>query len=343
MAEKHSKIKVRIIPFVWIPFAELTTESFGLDQLNSDYSDSSISWSLDEAEPDFVLVINKIPFDTPNDVTVAPENIICLALEPPENKEVFDRNGHKQFHKFLACTRPVDRPKYEIHPPVFQIWSHRANEYFTNHNVLKTKEISVIASNITDIPGHRKRLSFLQTLRQLSHGAIEFFGRGTNPVQDKYDALLPYKYSVAIENSSIDNYFTEKITDCFVAETLPFYYGCTNIAEYFPQEALIWIDIEKQEQAWKTMQTAIANNEFEKRIDHIREAREIYLRQFHPASGFANIVKKYYDPTATKRKIKLKPYRAPLPFRFINKIRRQLIRMISKTDTLLSISPKQDV
>jgi hypothetical protein len=52
-----------------------------------------------------------------------------------------------------------------------------------------------------------------------------------------------YKYSFAIENFHNEYYWSEKIADCFLAWTMPIYYGCEYINNFFPLEAMIRIDI----------------------------------------------------------------------------------------------------
>lgn len=47
------------------------------------------------------------------------------------------------------------------------------------------------------------------------------------------EPLFDSMFHIAIENTSIANYFSEKIIDCFQTKTVPIYYGCTNIGEYF--------------------------------------------------------------------------------------------------------------
>lgn len=45
-------------------------------------------------------------------------------------------------------------------------------------------------------------------------------------------------FHIAIENTSINNYFSEKLLDCFRTYTIPIYYGCPNIADYFNIEGI---------------------------------------------------------------------------------------------------------
>jgi hypothetical protein len=46
-------------------------------------------------------------------------------------------------------------------------------------------------------------------------------------------------FGVAIENVSHNGYFSEKILDCFLLKTIPVYWGCSNISNFFKQEGII--------------------------------------------------------------------------------------------------------
>ena len=39
-----------------------------------------------------------------------------------------------------------------------------------------------------------------------------------------------------------DNYFTEKIIDCFASKTIPIYYGCPNLSKWFDMNGVITFD-----------------------------------------------------------------------------------------------------
>lgn len=67
---------------------------------------------------------------------------------------------------------------------------------------------------------------------------------GNNPmVGDSKDPLfLDYQFSVVIENCRLNNYFTEKLLDCLITKTIPIYYGCPNISNWFDTRG--WIILE---------------------------------------------------------------------------------------------------
>ena len=58
------------------------------------------------------------------------------------------------------------------------------------------------------------------------------------PSEEKKKCWNSY-FHIAIENSKNKNYFTEKIIDCFLTKTIPIYWGCSNIEEYFNKDGFI--------------------------------------------------------------------------------------------------------
>ena len=46
-------------------------------------------------------------------------------------------------------------------------------------------------------------------------------------------------FSLCIENSIHPGYFTEKITDCILHKTIPIYWGCPDISEYYNSNGFI--------------------------------------------------------------------------------------------------------
>ena len=123
----------------------------------------------------------------------------------------------------------------------------------------KNKLVSIIASNKSHLPGHQQRMHMLEQLKDYA----PLFGRGFNEVEYKEEALADYMFSVAIENA--DDWFTEKILDCFLTGTVPIYYGTPSITKWFNPDGIIFLedgfDIEKlDEDLYKSMESAIKDN-----------------------------------------------------------------------------------
>jgi hypothetical protein len=168
----------------------------------------------------------------------------------------------------------------------------------------KTKPLSCIVSDLKQLKGHRLRLKFVTKLQE-ELPQTDMFGKGINYISNKMDGLLPYRYSIAIENSSIPFYFTEKINDCFLAYTVPLYYGCKNISKFFPEKSFIPIDINDTTGTIKKIRDIINNDDWSARLDAVKEARELVLHQYQPLAGCAVALRGV--PSSSKQKIELNP------------------------------------
>lgn len=102
----------------------------------------------------------------------------------------------------------------------------------------KSELVSIIASNKSHLPGHQQRLHMIDQLKEYA----PLYGRGFNEVKYKEEALADYMFSVAIENA--DNWFTEKLLDCFLTGTVPIYYGTPNIGKWFNTDGMIFLEDE---------------------------------------------------------------------------------------------------
>ena len=125
----------------------------------------------------------------------------------------------------------------------------------------KTKFISFVSSNKRMCYGHQLRHQLYEIIKESTNQdiAVDVYGSiiGTsfgqkmgchiegypgNSWHDKSDALNDYMFSIVMENDKYDNYFTEKLTDCFATGTIPIYYGSKSIGEYFNTDGIIFID-----------------------------------------------------------------------------------------------------
>jgi hypothetical protein len=63
---------------------------------------------------------------------------------------------------------------------------------------------------------------------------------------DSKAPLFDSQFHIAIENTSCKNMFTEKLVDCLQTKTVPIYYGCTNIGDYFNLNGIIVVNSVKE-------------------------------------------------------------------------------------------------
>ena len=202
----------------------------------------------------------------------------------PEIRQMFDNKYH--YEKMIDVYDGIFTPERELvnrHEKIHFCytgsnlpWTKKSN--YKIHE--KTKLVSFIASSKLMCEGHQFRHDLHDrfkkrdesvteveykgsTWKKSEETSIDVYGSilgkpfGHNPGchlpfntpdwHDKGQGLNDYMFSVVLENAQCDDYFTEKITDCFATGTIPIYWGTKNIGKYFNPDGIIQIpkDIEK--------------------------------------------------------------------------------------------------
>ncbi|MDO4461480.1 MAG: glycosyltransferase family 10 [Bacteroidia bacterium] len=265
----------------------------------------------EDVEYDFVAIRGKYLRNTTS-FKVRRENIILCTSEP---RSVFDfpRDYVRQFGRVLSCQDTMRGNNVVMTPPILEWFSGLqftpskvkiATTYddYTSSSPKpisqRTKLLSVVSSNKAFSAGHQARLKFVETLKAHYGDQIDVFGRGFRSFEDKHEVLADYKYHIAIENSCSDNYFTEKLTDCFIEGAFPIYYGCNNINSYFPSEALCRIDINNPNEAIAAIDLCISSNVAEGATEILSQCRQMSLHDYNMFNLIAKNIDDIEAPTS---------------------------------------------
>ena len=197
-------------------------------------------------EADYAVVLDDIRPEDKESLQkhFPPSKRIFLQREPPEIRpKTLNTNGwlltgtYKSGQHHVAVPwilRPLREMMYELSDVEYKP---------------RDKPLVAIFSNKTKTWGQRQRLKLLRKLCQTRPDLVEVYGRGLNgaefngcykgPIEGKckYNTLRQYQYCLTCENSSHKNYFTEKLVDCFLSLTVPIYWGCPNLTDFFPKES----------------------------------------------------------------------------------------------------------
>lgn len=226
-------------------------------------------------ESDYVVVFNWVPELC--SVRCDPRKVWLAVMEPPNEQFRPWHQGASFFGRVFHGDSTVRGPRHTLDiNPVFWFFAKDFDFLQRVSPGDKPKALSWITSNRTDTRGHRRRMAFLERMR--SAVPLDLFGRGFAPIEDKWSALYPYKYSIAVENFRSPYYWTEKIVDCLLAWTMPLYCGCSLIERYIPPESVVQFDIDDPGSV-DVLRAAIAENRYERCIDAIAEARRLILRK----------------------------------------------------------------
>lgn len=120
-------------------------------------------------------------------------------------------------------------------------WYMKGNEKYDDFAYeKKNKNISIIASNKMMTEFHKLRIDTANRCRK--DNLADTYGTFSGVRCDDYDSVFrDYRYSIVIENSQSDYYFTEKLTSCFAAQTIPIYLGARKISEFFNVDGIIQV------------------------------------------------------------------------------------------------------
>lgn len=166
----------------------------------------------------------------------------------PESYKIFEKNKglEKEFdYIFTISEKLLDSlPNARFVPYCTGPWygSEKYGGIMTpdacNH---KTKNISVMASSQNISQYHKLRIAIAKKCK--SQKLADTYGSFDGGAYlDKIDHVYaPYRYSIVIENDEKPYYFTEKITSCFAAMTVPIYLGATKIGQFFNEDGIIKI------------------------------------------------------------------------------------------------------
>lgn len=245
-----------------------------------------IRFTFDPVEAcDYLIMLNN---QMPQDVTVrCPRENVWSIMQEPYYKGHTDWmvEGHGAFARVLTNHRPTAEPKYVTSHPADPWHVQRSFDQLVTMSLpAKERAISWIAGNPTDLPGHLQRFAFLNYVRQHDRIGIDYFGRAIRFIEDKWDGLAPYRYSIVIQNSSSPDYWTDVVADSFLAWTVPIYWGCTNLEDYFPPESFIRIDLNDPEASLAIIEKTVREDDWQKRLPALEEARRriLYRYQFFP-------------------------------------------------------------
>jgi hypothetical protein len=129
--------------------------------------------------------------------------------------------------------------------PMASVWAHEPD------TSQKKFQASFITSSKAACYGHKYRLGVYDALpaevRCQAHGHLTTplpVSKHRSPpyLPTKHSMLVPFQYTVTLENAQHNNYFSEKLLDAFATKTIPIYWGAPNVGEFFNKDGILQFD-----------------------------------------------------------------------------------------------------
>lgn len=284
-------------------------------------------------EYDWLVVYDEVPKEDVGSIQKQSEQLMCpqehtilVTSEPPSIK-IYPKCYTSQFGYVLTTHTPEQLPhQNHCYGEGCLYWCAGipTKEAFSMPEYPKTKDISVVCSAKQQTHTlHQKRYNLVSYLAKRIP-EMDWYGRGVKPLNNKYDAQNDYRYTIGIENYVAPYHWTDKFSDPLLSLCLTFYIGDPHLEELFPAESFIRIPLEDHEEAYRIIRTTIENNEYEKRLPAIREARKRLLEKYNFYNRVAALIHENNDkPTGP---IPAKPF----VLKGRHRLRRNIFNMIAE-------------
>lgn len=292
-----------------------------------------------DIEWDMVIVFEAII--APKTIKCKKGGLVFIGGEPPM-VSVYTTSFLNQFDIIFTAHPKIKNFKNIIRQQYFNDWhfgfdysnkkhKHTFEEIVEMKIPNKTKNISIITSSLAVIPFHLKRLDFITKIKQTFGNEIDYYGRGFNFVNDKADAILPYRFHICIENTSINDLWTEKFADPLLGYSIPIYIGCANMDEYFPKDSFYYLNINDIDGAVTLLNKILAEPVkcYNEKLGELLQARNLLVNNYNiyptlvnlylsQESNFGNVETYTIKPNFDSFEFVIKNYKLRLE-RFIHK------------------------
>jgi len=266
---------------------------------------------------DFAVVMyNARPYDR---FVSAPQNTLFIAGEPLEKKR-YPRSFYRQFGHMVDSHTASRHPRLHVDSLGLN-WhvglDHSTHAYRYGYDYLsslpcpeKENRIAVVCSNANKTEGQRQRLALLDGLKKRLGDRMVHFGRGFQAIDDKMDAILPYRFHLVLENCVQANYWTEKLADAYLGWAFPVYLGCPNVGEYLQENALVSINGLDADQVARRITELLAAPLTKEQEATLAEARRRVLNVYNPFAWAATWAERLYQPGLPERPLTLRSHKA---------------------------------
>jgi len=185
------------------------------------------------------------------------------------------------FHHLQLEDRYFRFPLY-----LMSIWDKMSEiQSYTNNSqdLLRRKFCNFVYSN-SKVADPIRKIFFekLSKYKRIDSGGGYLNNMAGKRVGNKLEFIKNYKFTIAIENSVVSGYTTEKMVEPIISKSMPIYYGDPTISSDFNTESFVHI------RDYHTLESAV---DF---IIYLDQHNDVYLERLNRSSFVRENIKEYY-------------------------------------------------
>jgi hypothetical protein len=229
------------------------------------------------------------------------ERALYLLREPPLDEIVnINQANYQAAAQYCSYISGPDRyaPVPDYMPAIWYV-NNTFRELDEMEVPIKTNPLCWITSGISRTVNHRKRLAFIEMLRD-NNIEVDLYGRGLpdlfgglGSVDNKWNCISPYYYNLAIENyAENDLYVSEKLWDALLGWCLPIYYGGSAADKLLPKGSFLRLPSLDEKGIAYIKEVTSSLDAWHEAKEKIAEARQIILHELNLLKWLSDYVNK---------------------------------------------------
>lgn len=255
---------------------------FWTQNLSYGYEPKLIRWNLKSEDTELAVFTDNLVGKAKNYAEIK-RKIAWLVESPVYSEFAYDYVSRHADEFDMVCT--FRRSLIDHDPNKFKFFPYGTTWIPEKDRQIyaKSKHCSIVTSDKAHTLGQKFRQQVVMEFRGYK---ADVFGGADVPLawDQKIVGLKDYMYSVACENVKEDYYFTEKLLDCFLTGTIPIYYGCPSIGNFFNTKGMVIVN------RYEEIQAAIrelTDKDYNGKLEYIQEnferAKEYICPEDHVA------------------------------------------------------------
>jgi hypothetical protein len=208
----------------------------------------------------------------------------------PATQKIIDNH---EFYDLILCWNNLvlsECPNARFFPSMATVWTENAD------TSQKQFQVSMLSSSKVLCEGHKFRHEIYKSLGHHCNKIPVTKYMSPPYLPSKMPLLEPFQYTIVMENAYHPNYFTEKILDAFATKTIPVYWGCPNIRDFFNIDGIFEFDHPDHPHTLRDVLSSLRVGDYAERWAAIEDNYQRAMKYYSRTESFVQAITDAWTP-----------------------------------------------